>query len=122
MIQTKENNPRQLTREDLKKIREYFLTNVKRKAEGQNGKSSISTEMIEKFLEEINEQVNIKLGGKLKATIFKEVLNEVQGYGPIQPLLNDPSITEVMVNGPKKVYIEKAVREREGKNEFKNLS
>jgi len=107
MIQTKEISPRQLSREDLKKIREYFLSNVKRKAEGQNGLSSISTEMIEKFLEEISQQANINLGDKLKKTVFNEVLDEVQGYGPIQPLLNDPLITEVMVNGPKQVFIEK---------------
>lgn len=107
MIQTKEKFSQQLSREDLKKIREYFLTNVKRKAEDQSGKSSISIEMIEKFLEEINQEANINLGDKLKATIFNEVINEVGGYGPIQPLLNDPSITEVMVNGPKQVYIEK---------------
>jgi len=107
MIQTKEIAPRQLSREDLKKIRDYFLSNVKRKAEGQNGKSSISAEMIEKFLEEISQQANINLGDKLKKTIFNEVLDEVQGYGPIQPLLNDPLITEVMVNGPKQVFIEK---------------
>ncbi len=107
MSQEKENASQQLSREDLKKIREYFLTNVKRKTESEIGKSPISPEMTEKFLEEIYEQANINLGDKLKATIFNEVLNEVQGYGPIQPLLNDPSITEVMVNGPKQVYIEK---------------
>jgi pilus assembly protein CpaF len=39
--------------------------------------------------------------------IFKEVLNDLLGYGPIQPLLDDPEVTEVMVNGPKSVYIEK---------------
>lgn len=108
MNETKELFPQQLSQENLKKIREYFLSNVKIKADRQNGKSLISTEMIEKFLEEITEQANINLGEKLKTTIFNEVLNEMQGYGPIQPLLNDPSITEVMVNGPKHVYIEKS--------------
>jgi pilus assembly protein CpaF len=28
-------------------------------------------------------------------------------YGPIQPLLDDPEVTEVMVNGPKRIYVEK---------------
>lgn len=32
--------------------------------------------------------------------------NEVNGYGPITELLDDPSITEIMVNGPKDIYIE----------------
>ncbi len=38
--------------------------------------------------------------------LVKAVMNEVVGYGPIQPLLEDPRISEVMVNGPDKVYVE----------------
>jgi pilus assembly protein CpaF len=37
-----------------------------------------------------------------------EVVHEVIGFGPIEPLLADDTITEVMVNGPQKVYIERA--------------
>ncbi len=36
-----------------------------------------------------------------------EVFHELVGYGPIQPLLEDPEISEVMVNGPDLVFIEK---------------
>ncbi|MBC7105129.1 MAG: CpaF family protein, partial [Firmicutes bacterium] len=37
-----------------------------------------------------------------------EIVNEVFGYGPIQPLLDDPEVTEVMVNGPgRPVWYEK---------------
>lgn len=36
------------------------------------------------------------------------VLNEVLGYGPIQPLLDDPEVSEVMVNGPTEVFYERA--------------
>lgn len=35
------------------------------------------------------------------------VLNEILGYGPLEPLWQDPEITEIMVNGPYKVYIER---------------
>ena len=38
------------------------------------------------------------------------VLQEVAGFGPIEPLLADKTITEVMVNGPKRVYVERAGR------------
>ena len=43
----------------------------------------------------------------LKKDIFKQVLNDLLGFGPIQPLLDDPDVSEIMVNGPKKVFIEK---------------
>ncbi|MHB8985494.1 MAG: CpaF family protein [Eubacteriales bacterium] len=39
--------------------------------------------------------------------IAKEVSDDAIAFGPITPLLNDPDITEVMVNGPDRVYIEK---------------
>lgn len=39
-------------------------------------------------------------------TLYGMVLDELFGFGPMEPLLRDESITEVMVNGPKQVYIE----------------
>ena len=38
--------------------------------------------------------------------IFNLIENEIHGYGPITELLDDPNITEIMVNGPDKIYIE----------------
>lgn len=48
--------------------------------------------------------------------VVQELINDVTGYGPINPLLLDPEITEVMVNGPYKVYVEK-----HGKIELTNI-
>ena len=39
--------------------------------------------------------------------IAAELMDEVLGLGPIEPLLRDESITEIMVNGPKKIYVER---------------
>ncbi|GLC28990.1 CpaF family protein [Clostridium omnivorum] len=39
--------------------------------------------------------------------VVEELINDVTGFGPINPLLLDPDITEVMVNGPNMVYVEK---------------
>jgi len=47
-------------------------------------------------------------------------LNELLGYGPLQPLLNDPEVSEVMVNGPKKVYVEKRGRLQKASVVFDN--
>jgi len=40
--------------------------------------------------------------------ITSELIDEILGFGPITSLLNDPEVTEVMVNGPTQVYAEKA--------------
>ncbi len=40
--------------------------------------------------------------------LVRDILNEVRGLGPIEPLLAEESITEIMVNGPHRVYVERA--------------
>ncbi|HJQ15306.1 MAG TPA: CpaF family protein, partial [Anaerolineales bacterium] len=49
----------------------------------------------------------ISLPEDLRKQIFHDILDELTGFGPIQPLLEDDDISEVMVNGPKKVFVEK---------------
>src|SRR5690606_20823576 len=38
--------------------------------------------------------------------LVKQIINESVGYGPLEALLKEDSITEIMVNGPKEIYIE----------------
>ena len=40
--------------------------------------------------------------------LVQELLDEVRGFGPIEPFLHDETVTEVMVNGPRHIYIERA--------------
>src|SRR4051794_16928515 len=47
---------------------------------------------------------------RARMRILQEILDEVTGYGPIQPLLQDESISEIMVNGPKQIYVEREGR------------
>ena len=39
--------------------------------------------------------------------IARDIINETIGFGPITPLLNDPTINEVMVNGANQIYVER---------------
>ena len=41
-----------------------------------------------------------------RSHIFNLIEAEINGYGPITELLNDPNVTEIMVNGPSEVYVE----------------
>ena len=65
-----------------------------------------------KYLEEyINDEINTSLEGydltNLERNhIFNLIENEINGYGPITELLDDKSITELMVNAPDEIYIE----------------
>ena len=49
--------------------------------------------------------------------LSEDVIAEISGFGPIEPLLHDETVTEVMVNGPAQVYIE-----RRGKLELTNVA
>jgi len=62
---------------------------------------------IPSIVDQIVERENISLSVGDKKKIINEIINESIGLGPIQPLLDDPDISEIMVNGPDQVYIEK---------------
>jgi pilus assembly protein CpaF len=54
----------------------------------------------------IDQEQGVPLTMSDRRQLLNEIASDVLGYGPIDPLLNDPEVTEVMVNGPYDVYIE----------------
>jgi len=48
-----------------------------------------------------------KLSAPDQELVAQDVLNELFGFGPIQPLLDDPTITEIMVNRADRIYVER---------------
>ena len=96
-----------LTGQDIVRLKKYLIDNISRSIEAEGITIDQREEFTKQRIQGIYEQANLKLPQDVRNTIFKEVLNELLGYGPLQPLLNDPEVTEVMVNGPKNVYIEK---------------
>jgi pilus assembly protein CpaF len=54
--------------------------------------------------------------------LIEEILDEVFGLGPLEPLLKDPAISDIMVNGFDNVYIERAGRVVETNVRFKDQS
>jgi len=47
------------------------------------------------------------LSGRVRVRVLREVYDEIKGYGPLQPLIEDPTLTEIMVNGPEQVWAER---------------
>src|SRR5207248_10862042 len=52
-------------------------------------------------------QERLALTGAERQQLVAAVGDDVLGYGPIDKLLRDPNVTEVMVNGPNRVYVER---------------
>jgi pilus assembly protein CpaF len=96
-----------LTSQDLIRLKKYLIDNVSRAIEAEGVAALQRDEFIKQQIEAIYDQANLRLPSDMRGMILKEVLNELLGYGPLQPLLKDPLVTEVMVNGPKKIYVEK---------------
>ena len=64
-------------------------------------------EMIETSFYQVLETENILLNRASRDQLLEWVVADISGYGPIEPLLQDPDITEIMVNGYDEVYVEK---------------
>lgn len=62
---------------------------------------------IQGLFEQILAEENIVLSRPERARLFEQIAAEILGFGPLQSLLEDDTITEIMVNGPKNIYIER---------------
>ncbi|HVN16259.1 MAG TPA: CpaF family protein [Anaerolineales bacterium] len=62
---------------------------------------------IQDLFEQILTEENIVLSRPERARLFEQITAEILGFGPLQPLLDDETITEIMVNGAKNIYIER---------------
>ncbi|MFN3490817.1 MAG: CpaF family protein [Anaerolineales bacterium] len=62
---------------------------------------------IQGLFEQILAEENIVLSRPERARLFEQIAAEILGLGPLQSLLEDDTITEIMVNGPKNIYIER---------------
>ncbi|HNH05995.1 MAG TPA: ATPase, T2SS/T4P/T4SS family, partial [Anaerolineales bacterium] len=62
---------------------------------------------IQGLFEQILTEENIVLSRPERARLFEQIAAEILGLGPLQALLEDDTITEIMVNGPKNIYIER---------------
>jgi pilus assembly protein CpaF len=65
---------------------------------------------IEELFSTILAEENIVLSRNEKQRLFEQIVAEILGLGPLETLLADETVSEIMVNGPKNVYIEQKGR------------
>lgn len=63
--------------------------------------------MIENLYDAVLADENIILSRVERQRLFEQIVAEILGFGPIEPFLADDTVTEIMVNGPKNVYVER---------------
>ncbi|SRR5581483_5334991 len=92
---------------DLAKLKQFLVDSLSRGIESEGVSFDRRAEFIKQHFHSVYKHAPVRVPDDLEQSIFQDVLNDMLGYGPIQPLLDDPDVSEVMVNGPKKVYVEK---------------
>jgi pilus assembly protein CpaF len=75
---------------------------------------------IEELFSTILAEENIVLSRAEKTRLFDQIVAEILGFGPLEILLADESVTEIMVNGPKNIYIEQKGRLSRSNVTFEN--
>jgi pilus assembly protein CpaF len=90
----------------LAQLRAWLLERVS-VALSSNGHEP-SREQARRLLESAYAHAKVQLPHAQRETLFNQVLDDLLGLGPLQDLLDDPSISEIMVNGKDRVYVEKA--------------
>ena len=80
-----------------------------------------SEDLSERVLRAVTEQLALDrtpLTRDERRQIVREISDDILGYGPLEPFLRDDSVTEVMVNGPDRIYVERSGKLEETKSTF----
>ena len=99
-------NP-QLPDKELARLRSYLTGLILSELESrtvlpENRRQTVIDSMIQNY-----QSLNLKLPQAVRDQVFKEIIDDILGYGPLQTLLDNPEISEIMVNGKDNVFVEK---------------
>ncbi|WP_341360806.1 ATPase, T2SS/T4P/T4SS family [Georgenia sp. M64] len=94
----------------LLKLKDRAATALFERMGGRLNDTNLSESQLHKLvrteLNHVVEEEKVPLSPEERQRLIREVQDDVLGHGPLQRLLDDPSVTEIMVNGPDMVYVE----------------
>ena len=90
------------------KIHADIIELMNQEAADQVNSSGDQKEHVLKSIENLIDEKGAAIPRADRSRLVKEIYNNVVGLGPLEPLLSDPEVTEIMVNGPYMVYVEKS--------------
>lgn len=92
------------------RVHEQAVTEIDREILDQKDGSKqrdILKPQIKELVLEVSSREGVSLSSKEHEALIEDIIDEILGLGPLEPLIKRDDITEIMVNGPKKVYVEK---------------
>lgn len=94
----------------LKNIKEKIRHRLKEHSDILTGDSVKEEDLrltIIKIIEDLKVAEGLQIDESISRKVIDEFVSELLGLGPLGPLLEDKSVTEILINGPKKIYVEK---------------
>jgi pilus assembly protein CpaF len=92
---------------NLLKLKAHLINAVSREFTHASSSPAERADLVKDALNRAYEQTGLRLPDSIRTELFHDILDEMIGFGPIQDLINDPDISEVMVNRSNQVYIER---------------
>ncbi len=92
------------------KIKEQVLPRLLERVDPEAAATLSKEELSEEFrpiIMEVLAELKVTLNRREQFALEKVLIDELLGFGPLEELLNDPDISDIMVNGPDQTYIEK---------------
>ncbi len=89
-----------------RRVREALIEEVGPKLYAQADADELRR-VVEQHLDDALETADVRIPSGKRAAFVREVTADLLGYGPLDPLLADPAVTEVMCNGADEVYVER---------------
>jgi pilus assembly protein CpaF len=96
----------QLYLESKNAILAYLIQNIDQKLL-EKGDEALLRRRVEELVEEKLRSEKLPFSRQMRNRLVSDMADEILGFGPIEPLLRDPTVTEVMVNRPDQVYCER---------------
>ncbi|MEL7460201.1 MAG: CpaF family protein [Pseudomonadota bacterium] len=105
--QDKEKKRKERLGEIKLELHKRLLDNLNLGALEQAAESDLRAEIVSISGEALDE-MGVVLNREERATLNQELFDEVTGLGPLEPLLKDDSVNDILVNGPQQVFVERS--------------
>jgi pilus assembly protein CpaF len=107
MVEPIESKVERTQDDNIAKLKAYLINAISREFDQVPSSAENRKAAVEESLTKAYERTGVKLPEMLRLKLYHDIMDDLIGFGPIQYLLDDPDITEVMVNRPNQVYIER---------------
>lgn len=89
---------------------------------GETMRRSAVQEEISRVLAEVDAARSISLNFVERSQLIQDVASEILGLGPLEPLLADTTVDDIIVNGPQTIYVERSGRLMQVKSRFRDIA